>query len=202
MMIIPVLETGKIAFLIGRVVFSEDDGNEPEPYIVFLQCKEILSSYFKEILPEEVLGALRNILQAHLFPALLFLHRNGIIHGDIKAENIMKQDKHWKIIDFGCAGELDDLATGCTYIAPEINRLLHGKSSPNRKPKCTVQMDAFAFGIMLLEIIKLSPATKGTALGVPATTASLHVGYARDLNKETNTQVVCKNPISSEIVLI
>ena len=79
---------------------------------------------------------------------LAALHRNNIVHGDIKPSNIMlKRTGNVKIIDIGSAFEIDDEPTGhpCTpaYAPPEV--LLGSQGTP--------QSDLASLGYVLLEMI-------------------------------------------------
>jgi len=80
--------------------------------------------------------------------ALAALHRNRIVHGDIKPGNIMlKRTGHVKIIDTGSAFEMDTPPEqrGCTpsYAAPEI---LEGK-------EITPLSDLASIGYVLVELL-------------------------------------------------
>lgn len=79
------------------------------------------------------------------------MHDNGIIHGDLKAENIMYQNKHWKLIDFGCAALNMEPTNGGTYIPPEQRLAISAK----KIPKATVKVDAFALGITIIDLLSL-----------------------------------------------
>ena len=80
--------------------------------------------------------------------ALAALHRNRIVHGDIKPGNIMlKRTGHAKIIDMGSAFEMDAPPDqrGCTpsYAAPEV---LEGK-------EITPLSDLASIGYVLIELL-------------------------------------------------
>ena len=80
--------------------------------------------------------------------ALAALHRNRIVHGDIKPGNIMlKRTGHVKIIDTGSAFEMDAPSgqRGCTpsYAAPEV---LEGKD-------ITPLSDLASIGYVLIELL-------------------------------------------------
>lgn len=80
--------------------------------------------------------------------ALAALHRNGIVHGDIKPSNIMlKRTGNAKIVDIGSAIALDAVPPlrTCTptYAAPEV---LEGA-------ECTPRSDLASLGYVLIEML-------------------------------------------------
>lgn len=84
--------------------------------------------------------------------ALAALHRERIVHGDIKPANIMlKRTGHAKLIDMGSAIELDDPPPNraCTpaYAAPEV---LEGANA-------TPRSDLASLGYVLIEMLAGSP---------------------------------------------
>ena len=85
-----------------------------------------------------------NIIKG-IYKGLLFLYKQGIIHRDIKAKNIMMKDNIPYIIDFGLSKIMSknnlcyESYGTLEYIAPEI---LEGKGYNH---KC----DVWSFGIML-----------------------------------------------------
>jgi serine/threonine-protein kinase len=93
--------------------------------------------------------------------ALAALHRQGIVHGDVKPGNVMlKRSGHAKIIDIGSAFDLDDLPArrACTpaYAAPEV---LEGK-------ECTPRSDLASLGYLTIELLSgRTPFTEFEGLG-------------------------------------
>ncbi|MCA9100509.1 MAG: serine/threonine-protein kinase [Pirellulales bacterium] len=88
--------------------------------------------------------------------ALAALHREGIVHGDVKPSNVMlKRTGHAKIIDIGSAFEVDDppLKQACTptYAAPEV---LEGAEA-------TQQSDLASLGYLLIEMLSGAPVFSG-----------------------------------------
>ena len=80
--------------------------------------------------------------------ALAALHRQGIVHGDVKPANIMlKRSGRAKMIDFGSAFDLEDLPSkrACTpaYAALEV---LEGK-------ECTPRSDLASLGYLTIELL-------------------------------------------------
>ncbi len=88
--------------------------------------------------------------------ALAALHREGIVHGDIKPSNIMlKRTGNAKIVDIGSAFELDNVPPirTCTpvYAAPEV---LEGDEASRRS-------DLASLGYVLIEMLSGSPPFAG-----------------------------------------
>ena len=88
--------------------------------------------------------------------ALAALHREGIVHGDIKTGNIMvKRTGNAKIIDIGSAHAIDDLppTRTCTpaYAAPEV---LEGRDN-------TPRSDLASLGYVLVEMLSGEPPFAG-----------------------------------------
>lgn len=84
--------------------------------------------------------------------ALAAIHREGIIHGDLKPANIMlKRTGHAKIIDIGSAYELDDppLQRACTPAYAPIE-VLEGQPA-------TPRSDLASIGYVLLELLSGKP---------------------------------------------
>jgi eukaryotic-like serine/threonine-protein kinase len=84
--------------------------------------------------------------------ALGALHREGIVHGDVKPANIMlKRTGHAKLIDMGSAFEISEPPPNraCTpaYAAPEV---LEGAS-------CTPKSDLASLGYVLIEMLAGRP---------------------------------------------
>ncbi len=88
--------------------------------------------------------------------ALAALHREGIVHGDVKPSNIMlKRTGNAKIVDIGSAFELTNapIRRTCTptYAAPEV---LEGAD-------CSPRSDLASLGYVLIEVLAGQPVFAG-----------------------------------------
>ena len=97
-----------------------------------------------------------------LAEALSAAHEAGVIHGDIKPENVMvRRDGHVKVLDFGVArlARTKDRAARpfegtLHYVAPEI--FLGAKSNE--------RSDIFSFGVLLYELLSGEPPFDGQTM--------------------------------------
>ncbi len=101
--------------------------------------------------PGVAVAILRDVLAA-----LAALHRNGIVHGDIKPSNIMlKRTGNSKLVDIGSAFEIADAppTKTCTpsYAAPEV---LEGG-------EYTARSDLASVGYVLIELLAGAPPFAG-----------------------------------------
>ena len=101
---------------------------------------------------EELDNTQKQIILIGIARGMLYLHRNAIIHRDLKSGNILlDKDYHPKIIDFGCSKifKRDSvMKQSCEcgtpiYVAPEIT---------NNSP-IDNSIDVYSFGILMYEIL-------------------------------------------------
>ena len=106
----------------------------------------LFSQRMKHLLTENVIrGIIKSILNG-----LKYIHSKGVIHRDLKLENIMVgKDNKIKIIDFGLAAKYEtsinegNIIGSIPYIAPEIQLRCGGG----------YKIDSWALGIILFELL-------------------------------------------------
>ncbi len=96
--------------------------------------------------------ATRIDLLVQMLQALEYLHRRGVLHRDLKPDNVLVQDGQIRVLDFGLAVAQDDaqqindesdvVVGTLAYIAPEI---LKGSAA-------TIQSDLYAAGMIAYEV--------------------------------------------------
>ena len=92
-----------------------------------------------------------------------FLHKNGIVHGDVKLNNFVLKDKTVKIIDFSLSAFGDRPIYKCqsrTYEAPEILNRYHGKNFDfPTKYESVMATDIWALGVSIVDLFILQKYT-------------------------------------------
>ncbi len=127
----------------GRAWFSTDEVDGPD-----------LAAFAREHAPLENLAALADV--AH---ALAYVHSRGIVHGDVKPQNVRVLGERAVLLDFGLAFARGEEVAGIrgtpAYLAPEILR----GGVPDRRA------DLYALGVTFYEALTGVLPTAGRDLG-------------------------------------
>jgi type II secretory pathway pseudopilin PulG len=116
-----------------------------------------LGSLASAMKKQKLSHALKITMLIETAKALQFLHSNGIVHRDIKPQNILvfslepRSSVHVKLTDFGTARFIPDASTNvtrnigtCGYMAPE---------SLGKNPKISKSADVYSFAILMWEVM-------------------------------------------------
>ena len=127
------------------------------PYETGLSARERLARD-GPLPPDEVVVILRDVCDA-----LAYAHENGVVHRDIKPDNVLLYGRHAMVADFGVAKAASadtrgDVATALVlgtpaYMAPE--RTSAGADADHRA-------DIYAVGVLAYELLTGSPPFTGT----------------------------------------
>ena len=130
--------------IISVLDYGFDDARQPYYTMELLEEAQPIVTYAQN-LPRT--GQMRLILQ--MCQALLYLHRRGILHRDLKGDNVQVVGGQVKVLDFGLAiladnpQESEDMGGTLAYMPPEV--LLGGNASH--------ASDLYAVGVLMCEIL-------------------------------------------------
>jgi serine/threonine protein kinase len=137
-------------------------------YVVTELAEQTLKSYLQEHyerkrpLPvEEVRKIAKEVTLA-----MAGLHAKGLVHMDMKPENIMRCSGRWKLIDMdgcfkiGSLVEMNNAAVSFSpcYCSPEFARFVNGGDSIVASPA----LDVWSIGMTLAELVELNPLFRAT----------------------------------------
>lgn len=179
----------------GNLVVPTDFFRHGAKYYKVTEKIEVDGGYtVHELEPRDRLSTMTMVTQS-----LRILHRAGLVHGDLKAENILVEAgarPRTKLIDFDdCvrSGQplpnTDEMVGDPRFYSPEMLHLLNGHEDVDR---ITTASDIFALGLMFYEYETGEKAVVGGGHNYPseASLAGDTIRPARPLESETLDQLI------------
>jgi eukaryotic-like serine/threonine-protein kinase len=127
---------------------GESDGSQ---YIVFEHVEgEDLKQLVTRVGPLPVRRALD--LAIDVARALAFAHSNGVVHRDVKPQNVLLRDGGAKVTDFGIA-RADDLDLGDTETGTVLGTGDYISPEQARGERATELSDVYSLGVLVYELL-------------------------------------------------
>ncbi|MEB3328142.1 MAG: diguanylate cyclase [Candidatus Sericytochromatia bacterium] len=109
---------------------------------------ELVTGESLETLPIPLSAASARALLGELLPIVAHLHQRGLVHGDLKVENLMRAtDGRLRLMDYGLAGPPGNRPSGVegtvTHLAPEL--IQRGRADQ--------RADLYAIGVLLYRLL-------------------------------------------------
>ncbi len=123
--------------------------------------------------PPQVFAVMHGVLQA-----LDYAHRRGIVHRDMKPENVLISDEGMvKVADFGIARLMDETGAGATATRTGTTVGTPQYMSPEQVASSKVdgRSDLYSAGVMLYELVTGQPPFTASAEDGPFTLMAKHV---------------------------
>lgn len=131
-------------------VYDVDEEDEQQYIVMEYVAGTDLKTYIRENSPVS-LELVVNIM-SQILSAIDLAHKHGIIHRDIKPQNILiTQDNQVKITDFGIAIALSE--TSLTQTNTLLGSVHYLSPEQARGGNATIQSDIYALGVVLYELI-------------------------------------------------
>ena len=130
--------------IISVLDYGFDEQRQPYFTMDYLADARTVTAALQDKTTDEKIDAILSILQA-----LVYLHQRGILHRDLKPDNVLVVDGQVKVMDFGLSlvtkgssEAVDEAAGTIAYMAPEL--LQDGSVSKSA--------DLYAVGMMAYEL--------------------------------------------------
>jgi serine/threonine protein kinase len=127
---------------------------KPVLYIQMELCKKSLDSYIKNrnFNNEEIIKNDEYIFIEQIIKGLKYIHKNGIIHGDLTPQNIfIDSNSVIKIGDFGLAKKTEILYENKEF--GSYGNLLYMAKEQIEQNICNIKSDIYSFGIIYMELL-------------------------------------------------
>ena len=147
--ILPLLDSGQVDGLLYYVM----------PLVQGQSLRDLLARQGK-LPPSETMRLLREIVDG-----LAHAHRHGVVHRDIKPDNVMLAERHAMLMDFGVAKALTDAAQHHDLTSVGISLGTPSYMAPEQAaadPSIDHRADIYAIGVMAYEMLTGAPPFKGT----------------------------------------
>lgn len=176
------------------VVGVYDSGEEPAPYIVM----ELVNGHTlrESVQKGERLPLARALeIVEGVLAALEYSHQRGIIHRDIKPQNVMiTNDGDTKVMDFGIARAMDDLGATLTSTWNVVGTAQYLSPEQAQGEVADARSDIYSTGCLLFELLTGQPPFTGET---PVSIAFQHVSGVAPLARSIQSDL----PADIETVL-
>ena len=122
-----------------------------------------------------------------LLDALGFAHERGVVHRDVKPENILLEGKHAVVADFGVAKALADAGVGSGLTSAGMALGTPAYMAPEQAladPTTNLRADLYATGAVLYEMLVGAPPYSGNAQAVVAAHLTAPVPHVADRRRD------------------
>ncbi|MEO1646427.1 MAG: serine/threonine-protein kinase, partial [Chloroflexota bacterium] len=144
-----ILATLRHPHILSVLDFGFDEQEHPFYTMTLLEGGMDFKSYAEDLSSNEKIRVLTQMLQA-----LHYLHRRGILHRDLKPDNVLiDQNGQVKVMDFGLAKKVTKDSYQSTQDGSIFGTIMYMSPELFQDGKASVLSDLFAFGLMAYEIL-------------------------------------------------
>ncbi len=159
--VLPLLESGEVDGLLYYVM----------PFVRGQSLRGVLAER-GTLPPNEAMRLLRDVVDG-----LAHAHRNGVVHRDVKPDNVMVAERHAVVMDFGVAKAMGDSVSKHSLTSIGFSLGTPAYMAPEQAaadPNVDARADIYAVGVMAYELLSGAP----PFTGAPQTVLAAHISTA------------------------